>query len=280
MTEPGTVVLNGRARRENFPVAPRWIGAAHRDALRALYRFARRVDDLGDAPGGLDALDDIARAVRALPVTGPDTPRVVADLARWVASRGLPIEPLLALVQASRRDHLVCSYSRWADLTDYCLLSAVPVGTLVLHAFGAATPDRLAAAASVCTALQVLEHLQDVGEDHRRGRVYLPEEVLTRHQVAADELAADVARGRSGAGLRGVVAELAGRAAELLVPGRRLARSLPAGPRLAVAGFVAGGLAVTDALRAAGYDVLARPVRPSRARTLGHALGLLAGSPA
>ena len=71
------------------------------------------------------------------------------------------------------------------------MLSAAPVGRLVLAVFGASTPERVALSDKVCIGLQVVEHLQDIGEDARRGRVYLPAEDMERFGCTeADLLAA------------------------------------------------------------------------------------------
>src|SRR5690606_12427993 len=120
-----------------------------------------------------------------------------------------------------------------------CAFSADPVGELVLYVFGAATPERLALSSDVCTALQVLEHCQDVAEDFARGRIYLPEEDLARFGCAQGEL------GRDGASpaLRAVLAFEVDRARGLLRSGDALAGSLRGAARFAVAGFCAGGRA-------------------------------------
>ena len=95
------------------------------------------------------------------------TVRAVPAPARAVpaSDRGEPSRPAASDVRDVRR-------ARWT----YCDLSANPVGELVLHVFGAATPERIALSDRVCTALQLAEHWQDVGEDFRRGRIYLPAE--------------------------------------------------------------------------------------------------------
>jgi phytoene/squalene synthetase len=151
---------------------------------------------------------------------------------------------------------------------DYCWLSAAPVGELVLHVFGVATPDRVALSDRVCAGLQVIEHLQDVGEDNARGRVYLPAEDL----AAAGCSEADLAAAATSPQLRAVVELEAVRCAQLLAAGRPLIRGLHGRPRLAVAGFVAGGRSTLAAIRRAGFDVLGQ--RPSRSRS-GFALALL-----
>ena len=94
-------------------------------------------------------------------------------LAATVSECSLPREPFLRLIEANRRDQLVTRYDSFEDLLDYCQLSAAPVGELVLHVFGAATPVRIALSDRLCAGLQVIEHLQDVDEDYA-GRVYGP----------------------------------------------------------------------------------------------------------
>ena len=140
-------------------------------------------------------------------------------------------------------------YATYDDLAAYCELSANPVGELVLYMFGAATPERIALSDCVCTGLQLAEHWQDVGEDFRRGRIYLPQEDLERFGVA---------RGRPGGGaparaLRRT-AGLRGRARPAPAgPGRRRwSRSLAGRARLAVAGYVGGGRAALDAIERVG----------------------------
>ena len=78
---------------------------------------------------------------------------------------------------------MVTRYRTFGDLLGYCRLSANPVGRIVLHVFGAATPAREALSDRVCTALQLAEHWQDVAEDLRAGRIYLPGEDLDRFGV-------------------------------------------------------------------------------------------------
>jgi phytoene synthase len=154
-------------------------------------------------------------------------------------------------------------------------LSANPIGAAVLGIAGALTPEREALSDRVCSGLQVVEHLQDVGEDAAAGRIYLPADDLQRFGVVdADLMAAEASPA-----LRSLVAFELARARELLAAGIPLTRSLRGWCRLAVAGYVAGGLAAADAIEAAGYDVLAGSVRPHRVRTLRHGLRVLA-SPA
>lgn len=260
---------------ENFPVALRILPRTVRDDLSRVYRFARFVDDVGDDPAGLlgsadraGFLDIVERELRALPET---TLRPVADLSPLVRDGRVPVQPFLDLVAANRQDQRVTRYQTFADLEAYCRLSANPVGQIVLYLAGAATAVNVADSDAVCTALQVLEHCQDVREDAAAGRVYLPEEELRQAGVRPAALAAAV----SPPGLSAVIATQVSRSRRLLERGRPLAARLSGWSRFAVAGYVAGGLATADALDRAGYEVFESTPHPGKAATVRHAARLL-----
>lgn len=257
--------LDRLAARENFPVAARLLPARHRAGLRAVYGFARLVDDIGDEapaeqrPKLLGLVDDDLDRVFA--GRTPHLPHL-RRLAGTVHAHRIPEEPFRDLVQANRQDQAVHRYDTFEDLKGYCALSAAPVGRIVLHLFRAHTPRLEAASDDVCTALQIIEHCQDAGQDYRNGRIYLPGEDLRRFGCAEDDLARRVTPTR----LRGVLALQAGRARDLLDGGAEpLMASLTGWARIAVAGYVAGGRSALSALERGRFDVLAHPLRPWRA---------------
>jgi squalene synthase HpnC len=257
---------------ENFPVALRVLPQPARSHLARVYAFARFVDDVGDeAPGNrVDLLNMIEKDVEALwggePMLGP-----VAELRPVIDACAVPIEPLLDLIEANRVDQRVAAYETFDDLLAYCQLSAAPVGRLVLHIADAVTTSNLADSDSVCAALQVLEHCQDVGEDARAGRVYLPASDLRAGGVEVDNLLSTITTPQ----LRKVIAVQVARAQGLLESGRPLVRRLSGWAKFAVAGYAAGGAATATALRQRDYEVLGQEIRPSRARTAMHMTRLL-----
>jgi squalene synthase HpnC len=274
-----------QATAENFPVALRVLPARYRRHLMAVYRFARTVDDIGDAtlpvmaaaaaaPADgsrrpdeesverlrlLDELDDdLGRLYRG------QAPRlaVIGQLAATVAECELPSQPLRDLIQANRQDQLVGRYQTFDELVGYCELSANPVGRIVLYVFGAYTPRRAVLSDHVCTALQLAEHWQDVAEDLRAGRIYLPAEDLGRFGCTPQDLAEPAA----GPGVRALMSFQVSRASALLSAGSPLIATLRGAARLAVAGYVAGGRAALAAIENAHYDVLAATPRPAKRR--------------
>ena len=282
-----------QASGENFPVALRLLPARYRQRLAAVYGFARAVDDMGDeAPPGerarlLDELEaDLGRLYQFQDVslrngagpapdgTGPGQPRigVIRALAPAVAECAIPQRPFTDLIQANRQDQVVTRYRTFDELAGYCELSANPVGRVVLHVFGAATPDRILLSDRVCTALQLAEHWQDVAEDFQAGRIYLPGEDMDRFGCQE----ADLAAGRAGLQLKELLAFEVRRARSLLDEGAPLVGNLHGAARVAVAGYVAGGRAALAAIAAAGYDVLQATPRPRRSRIAQEALRIYA----
>jgi squalene synthase HpnC len=268
--------IRARAASENFPVALRVLPRALREDLLAVYDVARWVDELGDAaPGDRLALLDAAEAeLHAAFDAEPGHP-VTRNLAAALRRRALPREPFLRLIEANRQDQREPVMASWDALRCYCELSANPVGELVLHLLGAADPAAIALSDDVCTALQVLEHCQDVAEDALAGRVYLPATDLAacgcRPQQLTERPAPEA--------LRRVVALEVARARLLLGSGRPLLARLHGWGRLVVAGFVAGGLAGCDALERAGHDPNRRPVKPRRRDVARRLAGLLMRDP-
>jgi squalene synthase HpnC len=270
----GADAVLAQARTENFPVASIVLPRRTRRQLLSIYGVARLIDDIGDEAEGdrMAQLDWVAGDLERAR-TGRAVHPLVQRLTPTLDELGLSIQPFLDLVQANRIDQRVTRYETFDDLVVYCRLSAVPVGRLVLAVFGADSPERLAASDDVCIGLQITEHLQDVGEDAARGRIYLP----ARDRVACRVAEADLVAGHASPELRRLVAVVAARARRLLAPGAGLARSLPWPQRVAVAGFVGGGQAALDAIAQSGFDVLAAPCRPRPVRLVARMAAGMAG---
>ena len=271
VSEPARVITaqaGAKAATENFPVALRLLPRRHRRHLAAVYGFARSADDMGDeAPPGerLRLLDEFeADLSRLYAGPGGEAPRleVIRALAPAVAECAIPAQPFRDLIQANRQDQQVTRYQTFDELLAYCRLSANPVGRIVLHVFGAATPHTERLSDLVCTALQLAEHWQDVAEDLRAGRVYLPGKDLAAYGVTEADLAAPSASPQ----VRALLAFEVRRAGDLLDEGAPIVGALRGFARVAVAGYVAGGRAALAAIKASGCDVLTATPRPRKRR--------------
>lgn len=249
-----------KAAAENFPVALRVLARQQRSSLMAIYGYARFVDDVGDlVEGDRTAQLDWVEAELDRALAGEASHPIFVQAGELARRYGIGRRPFADLIAANRQDQVVRCYRTFDELVGYCALSANPVGRLVLAVFGLEDATCAEWSDEICTALQVIEHLQDVAEDRAAGRVYLPLEDLDRFGVplaALDEPSASPA-------LRRLVAFECGRARSLLRAGRPLVRRASGGARLALAGFVGGGLAQLEAIEAVEYDVLGRRAKAS-----------------
>jgi len=259
---PSESAVLERARTENFSVASLVLGRETREHLLAVYGFARLVDQLGDAVDGdrLAHLDWLESELDRVYEGEPEHP-LMRRLAATVHALSLPRGPFVRLIDANRRDQRQANYATYADLVDYCDLSANPVGELVLHVFRVATPERVALSDSVCTALQLLEHWQDVHEDYEQHeRIYLPAEDLARFGIEPGAF--------SGEAYDRLMAFEITRARALLDEGAPLVGTLRGRARLAVAGYVGGGRANLAALAAGSRKATCKAVLAATLRAM------------
>jgi squalene synthase HpnC len=249
-----------RAAGENFPVGSILFPRGLRPHVRALYCYARLVDELGDAYEGdrLAALDELEAQV-ALTFEGEPTWPVLRNVQPTVREFGLPREPFLRLIEANRMDQRRSEYDTWDDLRHYCVHSADPCGRLVLGVLRRLDDTRAVDRSDdVCTGLQLVNFLQDVPRDLELGRTYLPRE--DRERFGNPPL------DRPSSELDSLLRFEAARARRYLGSGDELRVLLGGRIGRAVALFARGGLAALDALEASGWDIFTQRPKPSRAR--------------
>ena len=199
-------------RDENFPVASYLIHPRHRPAILAFYNFVRTADDIADHPtlGESEKLALLDRLDAGLLGKGEDTEAAV--LHDVLKARGLSPQHAQDLLTAFRLDVTKRRYQDWNDLIGYCAYSAMPVGRFVLDVHGESR-DTWPMNDALCAALQIINHLQDCGEDYRNlDRVYVPLDALAAAGAGVEALGAP----RASAALRACLTGLAGRTAALL----------------------------------------------------------------
>lgn len=209
-----TETRSGKGHRdENFPVASHLISPRFRAPIMAFYNFVRAADDVADNPAlspdeKVAMLDGLEAALTG---TGPSDPEA-EPLRREIAARSLSPRHAIDLLDAFRQDARKNRTADWPDLIAYCSLSAMPVGRFVLDVHG---EDRSTWPANdaLCAALQVINHVQDCGEDYRNlDRIYLPADIMARHGAVAEDLGA----ARASPALLATIREVNARTADLL----------------------------------------------------------------
>nr|WP_314075100.1 squalene/phytoene synthase family protein [uncultured Roseococcus sp.] len=161
---------------ENFPTASLILAKPVRAQVMAFYRFARTADDIADS-SSLQPAEKLARldAMEA----ALDDPATTLEVAAALHRQKVGTEEARRLLSAFRQDSEQARYAEWTDLEDYCTRSADPVGRMLLRLHGTDSDEARHAADGLCTALQVLNHLQDLVSDRAElDRVYLPQSWL------------------------------------------------------------------------------------------------------
>ena len=247
---------------ENFPVASILLPAALREPVAAIYWFARNADDFADEgdlpPEERRALLAAYQAeLDAIERDEPTRHPVFLRLRPVIARYKLPLQLFRDLLDAFMQDVDKDRYRDFAELMDYCRRSADPVGRLLLHLFGAATTHNLERSDAICSALQLINHWQDVGIDAAKGangRIYLPQDDIARFGVRDG----DILRRVADADFRALLRFQVGRARALMLSGASLGWDLPGRIGLEIRAIVAGGLRVLDKIEAIDYDVFGR----------------------
>ena len=255
---------------ENFPVASLLLPARLREPVEAIYAFARSADDVADEGtfsaearlAGLAAYrQGLVMMVQGLPVEavvqGQALAPLFARLGRVVRNFDLPVTLLHDLLDAFSQDVVKTRYANFTELHDYCRRSADPVGRLLLHLYGAATPENLLLSDRICTSLQLINFWQDIAVDWEKQRIYLPEEDLYHFGVEEQAVAAGVCDAR----WRALLGFQVDRARTMMEAGAPLAYRLQGRIGWELRLIVQGGLRILEKIEAAGYDVFRhRPV--------------------
>ncbi len=224
---------------ENFAVASRLVPARIRLDLMRFYAFCRTTDDLGDESGSpheaLERLASWREQTQAFFAGRSPVHPVLIALRETVDRYGLDKQPFVDLIEANEWDQRTFAYRNWPALQAYCMLSAAPVGRVVLRFFAMADAQSERLSDDVCIGLQLANHAQDVSRDERMGRCYLLQEDIQR------------------VGIHGAVKSLVDRARTLLASGRVLETMAPRPLRMQLALYRLGGLAICDQIRRIGY---------------------------
>ena len=247
---------------ENFPVASFLMPKRLRKPVAAIYHVALAADDIadeGEMPDEerLRLLEELRTDLRRVAFHEAPLSPVTANLATQITQHNLPMQPLYDLLDAFKQDVEKKRYEDFDDLLDYCRRSANPVGNLLLHLYGEATPVNITYSDSICTALQIINFWQDVAKDYAIGRIYLPMDELASYGVTEEQ----IAQGICNDAWRKLMKSQVDRAREMMLSGKPLGTILTGRIGLEMRMIIAGGLRILDKLENANYDMFRhRPV--------------------
>ena len=259
---------------ENFNVVSWLLPKELHQHFYNLYAYCRWADDLGDeipdTQRALELLDWWEQELNDCYAGRPSHPVFIA-LCETILAKDIPKQPFADLLRAFRQDQIVKRYPTWDAVLNYCVYSANPVGRLVLYLCGYRDEQRQRLSDAACTALQLANFWQDVARDLEKGRIYIPLDAAAAHGLTE----ADIVERRFDARYINLMKDLIAHTRMLFSEGLPLAKMVDTRLSVDLEMFSRGGIAVLDAIEAAGYNTLHH--RPSigkakQARLLGRAL--------
>jgi len=244
---------------ENFPVASILLPARLRPAVEIIYAFARSADDLADEGDASDderlaALNAYEDGLDQIAAASTPSTALFLDLAKVIANYQLPLQPFRDLLSAFKQDVVTTRYADFAALLDYCRRSANPVGTLMLHLYGAASEENLRDSDNICSALQLINFWQDVAVDIQKARIYLPLADMQQFAVSEDHITGQ----QMDDAWRKLMQFEVARVRSMLLSGAPLALRLPGRIGWELRLVVQGGLRILECIEAVDYDVFQR----------------------
>ena len=253
---------------ENFHVVSFLLPKHLHQDFYNVYSYCRWADDLGDELGdtaeSLRLLawwrDELDRMYEGGADQGTATHPVFVALRGTAKKYGIPRQPFADLITAFIQDQTVTRYDDWAGVLGYCLNSANPVGRLVLYLCGYSDPERQRLSDATCTGLQLTNFWQDVTVDQLKDRVYLPLDLLARHNYTVDEMFAHKFDGR----FQDVMREAVDYARGFFLAGLPLVNMVNRRLSLDLDLFSRGGMLILDKIEKQGFDVLSRRPKVSK----------------
>lgn len=241
-----------KSHYENFPVASFLLPIHLRRSIVAVYAFARIADDIADEGDAsreerLELMTKFEANLYDIQYGKPPTDPVFIALKHTIECFHLPIQLFYDLLTAFRQDILKSRYQNFSEVKDYCHYSANPIGRLLLHLAGQASPQNLQLSDSICTGLQLINFIQDVEIDLvQKNRCYIPLEEIASYNVSLD----DIATRTTSPEYTALIQKQIARAKEIYLHGMPLGKNLPGFFGLEIRFIIGCGYKVLDRLGA------------------------------
>lgn len=245
---------------ENFPVASLLLPRNLRRPIAVIYAFARSADDFADEgqftqQQRLEKLNHYSALLESLGDTQQTDPIFIA-LRDVINKHQLPIQLFHDLLTAFKQDVTKQRYQSFDEVLAYCQHSANPVGRLLLHLIGQATPVNLQQSDAVCSSLQLINFLQDIFQDYdENDRIYLPQDEMQQYGVGEEM----IKQQQSSDAMRTLLNHQLQRAKSMMISGSPLGNHIPGRFGLQLRMMVNGGLQIIKLLENQRENVFSRP---------------------
>jgi squalene synthase HpnC len=186
-----------RSHYENFPVASVFLPQHLREPIGLIYSFARQADDFADEGDlsieqRLDLLNGFRNELELLQAYIKPKTKFFNDLGAMIKEKNLPYEPFYNLLDAFIQDVTKTRCADYDEVLDYCARSANPIGRLLLHLFGQSNPTNIQLSDNICTALQIINFLQDIAFDFKKNdgkqRIYLCQDEMAAFNIPESQI--------------------------------------------------------------------------------------------
>lgn len=235
---------------ENFPIASFFLPKRLRRPIKVIYAFARSADDISDEGQAfkterLEKLNAYWQELDTIEQGQSPTQPLFWALKEVIQTHSLPISLFFDLLRAFQQDVMTTDYENIEAILQYCQYSANPIGRLILHLVQQATPENCHYSDAICTALQLINFLQDLDSDLQlRQRCYLPQDEMKQLNVSR----ADLLSRRNTPSIQQLIEQQRVQAKHLLETGKPLARRVPGLLGFELRLVVSGGEQILKAL--------------------------------
>lgn len=194
-------LAQAQSHYENFPVASVFLPQHLREPIALIYSFARQADDFADEGDlsieeRLALLNEFREELSLLRAYIKSKNDFFTTLGTMIKSKKLPYEPFFDLLDAFSQDVTKTRYANYDEVLDYCKRSANPIGRLLLHLYGQSTPANIQLSDNICSALQIINFLQDIAIDFKKNdgkqRIYMSQEELAAFGITEQQIQAFV----------------------------------------------------------------------------------------
>ena len=254
---------------ENFPVASLLFPKNKRKFVHSVYCFARIADDIADSvklkPGEKLALLDEYEKELLDSVKGNfenikrENKSVFIALSNTIKILNIPLNEFLNLLKAFKQDSVKNRYVEFNELLEYSTFSANPIGHLVLIISGFHNSDYIKLSEysdKICTALQLTNFWQDVNNDLKMDRIYIPQEIMKQHSYDENVLFS----GTENQNFRELISDLVERTKNLFSEGKPLINELSGKFKLELKAIINGGTNILDKIEKINFNVLSKRV--------------------